>query len=63
MLDMSRSELASAATVAPRTIADFETGARQPHASTLRLIRIALEAAGVEFIDPNGGGPGLRLRE
>jgi hypothetical protein len=26
-------------------------------------IRWALEAAGVEFIDANGGGPGVRLRE
>jgi hypothetical protein len=26
-------------------------------------IRRALEAAGVEFIDENGGGPGVRLKE
>jgi hypothetical protein len=26
-------------------------------------IRIALENAGVEFIDENGGGPGVRLRK
>ena len=26
-------------------------------------IRLALEAAGVEFIDENGGGPGVRLRK
>jgi hypothetical protein len=26
-------------------------------------IRRALEAAGVEFIDENGGGPGVRLRQ
>jgi ribosome-binding protein aMBF1 (putative translation factor) len=26
-------------------------------------IRRALEAAGVEFIDDNGGGPGVRLRK
>jgi hypothetical protein len=25
-------------------------------------IRRALESAGVEFIDENGGGPGVRLR-
>ena len=25
--------------------------------------RLALEAAGVEFIDENGGGPGVRLRK
>jgi hypothetical protein len=26
-------------------------------------LRQALEAAGVEFIDENGGGPGIRLRK
>jgi len=26
-------------------------------------IRTALEAAGVEFIEQNGGGPGVRLRQ
>jgi hypothetical protein len=26
-------------------------------------IRRALEAAGVEFIDENGGGPGVRLKK
>jgi hypothetical protein len=26
-------------------------------------VRRALEAAGVEFIDDNGGGPGVRLRK
>ena len=26
-------------------------------------IIFALEAAGVEFIDENGGGPGVRLRQ
>jgi hypothetical protein len=26
-------------------------------------IRAALEAAGVEFIDENGGGPGVRLQK
>jgi hypothetical protein len=28
-----------------------------------QAIRHALEAAGVEFIDENGGGPGLLLRQ
>jgi hypothetical protein len=26
-------------------------------------VRYALETAGVEFIDENGGGPGVRLRK
>jgi len=27
------------------------------------VLRQAFELAGVEFIDENGGGPGVRLRE
>jgi len=33
------------------------------HGSTIASLRKALEAAGVEFIDENGGGPGVRLRK
>jgi hypothetical protein len=33
------------------------------HLSTVVALRKALEAAGVEFIDENGGGPGVRLRK
>ena len=31
------------------------------HSETIRKIQMALEAAGVIFIDRNGGGPGVRL--
>jgi transcriptional regulator with XRE-family HTH domain len=31
--------------------------------TTLAAIRTALEAAGVIFIDQNGNGPGVRLRD
>jgi hypothetical protein len=33
---------------------------RSPMSSAVRRV---LEAAGVEFIDENGGGPGVRLRQ
>jgi hypothetical protein len=33
-----------------------------PRRATLDALRPAFEAAGVEFIDENGGGPGVRLR-
>lgn len=49
--------------MAKKTIADFEREARTPYDRTLAAIRAALEAAGVEFIPENGGGPGVRLRE
>ena len=54
-------DLAVAAGVSPTTIAKFEGGA-SPQARTLAALRAALEAAGVVFIDENGGGPGVRLR-
>lgn len=63
MLEMSREDLARLSKVNERTISDFEGGRRKPIPATLAAIRAALEAAGVEFIERNGGGAGVRLRE
>ncbi|MDI3307687.1 MAG: helix-turn-helix transcriptional regulator [Acetobacteraceae bacterium] len=63
LLNWSQDQLEAAAKVARKTIADFEREARQPYDRTLAAIRAALEAAGVEFIEENGGGPGVRLRK
>ena len=41
----------------------LEGGETQPRRATLDVIRRALESADVEFIDENGGGPGVRLRK
>lgn len=60
---MSQHELADAARVGLSTVRDFEKGRRTPLAVNLAAIRTALEAAGVEFIPENGGGPGVRLRK
>jgi hypothetical protein len=38
-------------------------GAMAAHGSTATALRKALEPAGIEFIDENGGGPGVRLRK
>ena len=53
-------ELAELATVAPSTITRFERG-DGTHTRTVAALRSALEAAGVDFIPENGGGPGVRL--
>ena len=61
MLGWSRQELARVAKVAVGTIVDFERKARRPYDRTLLDIRRAFENAGIEFIESNNGGPGLRL--
>jgi transcriptional regulator with XRE-family HTH domain len=55
-------ELAAAAKVSPDTIARLERG-EILYARTLHAIRQALETAGVDFIEENGRGPGVRLRK
>ncbi len=62
LLSWSQDQLETASKVARKTIADFEREIRQPYPRTVAAIRTALEAAGVEFIEENGGGPGVRLR-
>ena len=53
-------ELAAAAKVSIDTVARFERGDELKE-RTIEALQRALEAAGVEFIDENGGGPGVRL--
>lgn len=53
-------ELAEAAQVATQTITRLEQGDRLKP-KTVQAIRTAFEAAGIEFIPENGGGPGVRL--
>jgi predicted transcriptional regulator len=61
ILKWRRDDLARAAKTTERTIARIEDGDTSPRASTAQAIRRALESAGIEFIDENGGGPGVRL--
>ena len=63
MLGWNQKQLAEAAQVSRMTVVDFEGGRRAPHSNNLAAIRTALEAAGVIFIDENGGGAGVRLRK
>lgn len=55
-------ELAEIAKVAPATVSRLEAG-EELKPRTVEAIQHALEAAGVEFIPENGGGPGVRLRK
>lgn len=54
-------DLAALAKVAPATVSRFEAG-EELKPRTVDAIRTALEAAGVEIVTANGGGPGVRLR-
>lgn len=62
LLNWSQEDLAKASEVSRKTIAEFEREARTPQPRTLRDLRGALEQGGVEFINPNGGGAGVRLK-
>jgi predicted transcriptional regulator len=63
LLDWSQQDLATAATVGLVTVHQLEAGTSRPRSATLEVVKRALEQAGVEFIDENGGGPGVRLRK
>jgi predicted transcriptional regulator len=63
LLDWGQQELADRAAVGVVTVRQFEAGGHEPRRSTLQVMRLAFEAAGVVFIDANGGGPGVRLCE
>ena len=53
-------ELAAAAKVSIDTVARFERGDELKE-RTIEALQRVLEAAGIEFVDGNGGGPGVRL--
>ena len=55
-------DLAKKAGVAANTVTRIENGADAKQ-STMDRLEHALEAAGVELIDENDGGPGVRLRK
>jgi predicted transcriptional regulator len=63
LLAWSQQDLASEAGVGIVTVHQLEAGTSQPRRATLDVIRRALERAGVEFIDENGGGAGARFRQ
>ena len=63
LLEITQTQLAASAGLGLSTVVDFEKGRRQVSSESIELIFRALTLAGVEFIDENGGGPGVRLRK
>jgi transcriptional regulator with XRE-family HTH domain len=55
-------ELAAAAKMSADTVARFERG-EDLKERTIEALQRTFEAAGIEFIDENGGGPGVRLKK
>ena len=62
LLDWTQQELADSAQVGVATVRAFEGEVTDARPATLAVLRRAFELAGVEFIEENGGGAGLRLR-
>lgn len=62
LVDWLRDQLADSSGAAKRTIVRFEAADGGTRETTCAAIRTALEAAGVEFIEENGGEPVVRLK-
>jgi transcriptional regulator with XRE-family HTH domain len=56
-------DLAEATNLHRNTITNIETGRYAGDVATLAVIAGVLKRAGIEFIEENGGGPGVRLRK
>ena len=61
LLDLTQPQLADAAEVGLSTIVDFERERRIVSEEAIAKMQAALQAAGIQFIDENGGGVGVRL--
>ena len=62
-LEITQTQLAASAGLGLSTVVDFEKERRQVSIESVKSIRRALVSTGIEFIDENGGGPGVRLRK
>jgi hypothetical protein len=60
---MNQTTLAQNAGLGLSTIVDFEKDRRQVSLDAVQAIKVALERAGITFLEENGGGPGVRLKK
>ncbi len=61
-LGWSQSDLSAASDAGLSTVRGFENGGRHPTKNNLKAIRIALQEAGVTFLDYDGHGRGIRVK-
>lgn len=65
LLGWKQTDLAAASGVSEMSIKNIERGATDPRASTLKSLQVALEAAGVVFLEEGlnrDGGAGVRFK-
>ncbi len=58
--DLARASAVSVTTIRRAELMEEQTSMTAPND---QAVRRSLEAAGVEFIEENGGGPGVRLKK
>jgi predicted transcriptional regulator len=63
LLEITQTQLAKSAGMGLSTVVDFEKRRRKVSVEAIQSISKTLSHAGIEFIDENGGGPGVRLRK
>ena len=63
LIGITQAELADGAKLGLSTVVDFERARRLVSPVAVEAIRNALDASGIDFIEENGGGPGVRLRK
>jgi len=63
LLNMTQPQLALKSGLGLSTVVDFERSRRPVSKEAIQSIFKALKDAGIEFIDENGGGPGVRFRK
>lgn len=64
LIGMRQGDLARVARISVPTLKRMEAseGEAPGYRNNVEAVRAALESAGVEFIEQNGGGPGVRLK-
>lgn len=63
LINWTQPRLAEAAGLGLSTVVDFERERRQVASQSVEAMKLALETAGVIFVNENGEGPGVRLRK
>ena len=63
LVGMNQSDLARAAALGLSTVVDFERERRQVSSEAIDAMRAVFDREGIEFIEENGGGSGVRFRK